>query len=175
MAGKTKSQKAAANFANLYVRGPEGIQGDWEACEKAIGKSFDIDDPEVRDAIIKEGGHPESVPPIPDAPILNELPLQLEKADSVPDGWRKLADSLSGVVEAIAKGEVKATAAQTAIVKHVLDRGYGRVTASTQEKLVPAGLLVLPTLGERANMVMCPNCSMKYRVEKEEKNENNRS
>lgn len=174
MAGKrvTSRKKSAANFANLYVRGPKGLQGEWESCERAIGVEFAIDDPDVRDAIIKEGGHPESVPKVPDVPELASLPDQLAKADTVSNGWTKLADSLGDTIEAVAKNQVKATAAQIAIIKHILDRAYGRVTASAQEKLVPAGLLILPTLGERANTIICPKCAMEYRVEKEEeKNE----
>ena len=75
-----------------------------------------------------------------------------------PEDWQKLAKSLSSVVEAIARGGLKATAAQASILKTIYDRAYGRVTKSQEEGKGPLGIVVLPILGTGVGARICPYC-----------------
>jgi len=148
----------ARRFAVLYVNGPRTVRGKWAVAEARAGVKADPDDPEVRKAIEAEGG---SLPPLSNiAPIdakLPDLPALVAKAET-PDDWKRLAKDLEQVASQIAKGEVKATAAQTSMLKHILDRAHGKVAATQESKTMPAGILVLPTLGEGSSTMICPQC-----------------
>src|SRR6266496_2807826 len=74
------------------------------------------------------------------------------------DDWKKLAGVLAPTVEAIAKGELKASAAQAAMLKEVLARAYGKVTKSQQDAQGPSGIVMLPTLGVGASTQLCKKC-----------------
>lgn len=74
------------------------------------------------------------------------------------DDWRILADALKPTIEAVARGEVKASAAQAAMLKEIMSRAFGRVTKSQEEQAVPPGIIFLPTVGEGSKMQICPKC-----------------
>jgi hypothetical protein len=165
-------ENIAKQFAALYVNGPEGVAGNWEACEKLLKKKID-NTQEVREAILAEGGHLGEIDQMPPAPKkereivegdLEELDLSKyaiatteEKSD---DEWKKLAKELAPTIRDISQGLVKASAAQTAIIKHVMDRAYGRI-GQKEQQLVANGVVILPTLGERSEMFLCPVCLTK--------------
>lgn len=77
------------------------------------------------------------------------------------DDWKKLAGVLAPTVESIAKGELKASAAQAAMLKEVLARAYGKVTKSQEDSQGPSGIVVLPTLGIGYKTNICVKC-MEY-------------
>jgi len=72
--------------------------------------------------------------------------------------WKNLAAKLAPTIEAIAKGELAATAAQAALLKTIMDRAYGRVTKSQEDAKGPIGVVVLPVLNTGASMQICPRC-----------------
>lgn len=74
------------------------------------------------------------------------------------EDWKKLAGILAPTIEAIAKGELKATAAQAAMLKEVLARAYGKVTKSQEDAKGPIGVVVLPTLERGASTHLCQKC-----------------
>lgn len=131
------------------------------------------DDPLLRDAIISEGGLPTG--PLTEVIAISEPEIKVKRRKPVipldelkeviekpktDDEWQKLAKSLKGTIEDIASGDVKASAAQAAMLKHILERAYGRVSVQVNEKRPASGILVLPTLGDRSNMQTCPRCGL---------------
>ena len=72
--------------------------------------------------------------------------------------WLSLAKALEPTVKAIASGEEKASAAQSALLKHILDRAYGRVTKSQEDSKQSIGVVILPTLNTDDNAKVCPKC-----------------
>lgn len=157
-------------FASLYVHGPKGIRGNWEACERQIGKKVS-NIQEVREAILAEGGslgEVDKMPPAPEEFGIGEDVLDLSKYTEVSEDadeneWKKLAKELESTIREVAKGEIKASAAQIAIIKHVLERAYGRI-GQKDDSVAAAGVIILPALGERSEMFICPVCST--RIEK---------
>lgn len=88
---------------------------------------------------------------------LDNLGEKIKNAQKSGD-WTSLADGLSGVIEQVARGEMKATAAQGSLLKHILDRAYGRVTKAQEDKQGPVGVVVLPTLDKEGNTHVCKRC-----------------
>jgi len=86
-----------------------------------------------------------------------DLQEKLKIAEATGD-WKELADSLQDTVKAIASGVTKATAAQTSIIKHILDRAYGKVSKSQEDKRGPVGIIILPTLGFGESAHICKQC-----------------
>lgn len=74
------------------------------------------------------------------------------------DDWKRLASELGPTVASIAKGEIKATAAQAAMLKEILGRAHGRISKSQEDSQGPIGIVVLPTLGIGPAMHLCPKC-----------------
>lgn len=158
------TKKDLAKVAVLYVRGPGQVRGDLVAAANLAGvKGVDPADPMVRDAIEKEGGT--YIPLEVGLPVtlgLKELSLAAEEPKT-KDDWVKLAERIKPTIDGIADGSVKASASQSALIRHILDRAYGRVMQSQNEKRPAAGLVILPTLGERGSMDICPECGFKYK------------
>lgn len=72
--------------------------------------------------------------------------------------WKQLAEELSDTIKGVADGSVEATAAQSSLLKHIMDRAYGRVTKSQEDSQGPVGIVVLPTLDVGMNTHVCPIC-----------------
>lgn len=173
MAGKRgrppKQKRPDKEFANLYVNGPDGLRGNWEAVEEALGRKFTV--AEVRDAIVGEGGAlPNTMPStLPTATIEEFASLDFEKISTdmanatTQDDWKKIAKEIGATALKIMTGEAKGSAAQTSLIKTIWDRAYGKISAKDEEKGVEAGIIILPTLGERSNMKLCPRC--RYEME----------
>lgn len=69
-----------------------------------------------------------------------------------------MAKDLAPVVAGILSGEVKASAAQVALIKDVQNRAFGKPAASVAEKAVAAGVIILPALDTGMKMMLCPKC-----------------
>jgi hypothetical protein len=172
MAAKKKST-IARQFAALYVNGPLTLRGDWLACEREVKQSVDALDSDVREAIVAEGGQlPDQAL---DAKLADSMPepknqgtgtttsldlsaFDMSKPKSNAD-WLKMAQDLGPVMNGIMLGDIKASAAQTALIKMIMDRAYGKISSVVEEKQVAAGIIILPALGERSEQMVCPNCS----------------
>lgn len=74
------------------------------------------------------------------------------------DDWRRLAVQLGDVIKGLADGSIKASAAQVSIIKHIMDRGFGKVSKSQQDKAGPLGLVVLPVLDKGDSTHLCALC-----------------
>lgn len=74
------------------------------------------------------------------------------------DDWKRLYATLAPTIESVAKGELKASAAQAALLKEIMSRAFGRVTKSQEESKGPSGIVVLPTLDNGILTHMCPIC-----------------
>ena len=72
--------------------------------------------------------------------------------------WKSLAEELGDTIKGVADGSIEATAAQSSLLKHIMDRAYGRVTKSQEDAAGPVGVVVLPTLDVCMNMSVCPVC-----------------
>jgi hypothetical protein len=91
-------------------------------------------------------------PKVPD-----DLAVRVQLAKTTED-WQKLAAMIAPVMQAILDGTGKATAAQTSLIKDIMNRAYGKPVASAQEKREAAGVIVLPTLDTGEKMMICPKC-----------------
>jgi len=93
------------------------------------------------------------------AGVPEDLAQRIRLAQTSGD-WKALADSLSDVVRGIADGSIKATAAQGSLVKHILDRAYGRVSKSQEDTKGPIGIVILPSIGRdnTEDLRICPEC-----------------
>jgi hypothetical protein len=78
--------------------------------------------------------------------------------------WKALADSLGDTIKDVANGNIKATAAQGSMLKHIMDRAYGRVSKSQEDKQGPVGLVILPTIGRdnSEDLRVCPTCAKNH-------------
>jgi hypothetical protein len=160
-----------AEFAKLYVNGPQHLRGDWIAVAKFLGFEFPppLSDPELRKRIEGEGG---ILPPIPkalpgdsdfetiehDSPEALIAEAQAIDPEGDPSGWRAMANRLRGTMEEIARSGrtpsgLAATAAQVSAIKTIFDRAEGRVAEKATEKEAPTGIVILPE-----DNFACPKC-----------------
>lgn len=91
------------------------------------------------------------------ASIPLDLGQKFKQAQQSGD-WKALADSLAETIQGIASGDVKATAAQSAIIQHILNRAYGKVSHSQEEMKGAIGVVILPTLGDATDAKVCQKC-----------------
>src|SRR6267378_258637 len=84
---------------------------------------------------------------------------QLADPDKSKEYWKNLAVQLQPTIVGVSDGTVKATAAQSAILKEVLSRAYGKVTKSQEDERGPIGVVVLPTLDRGISTHICPKCA----------------
>jgi hypothetical protein len=91
--------------------------------------------------------------------VPEDLAQRIRQAQ-VSGDWKALADNLNDTVKGIADGSIKATAAQASLVKHILDRAYGRVSKSQEDKQGPVGIVILPSIGRdnSEDLRICPDC-----------------
>lgn len=89
--------------------------------------------------------------------VPKDLAARVGAARTIED-WQRIANELSPVIQGIADGTVKSTAAQTAILKDIMNRAYGRPTAAAIEKRESAGIIVLPVLETGDKAMLCPKC-----------------
>lgn len=104
--------------------------------------------------------------------VPNDIAERVKKAQTKGD-WRALADSLADVVKSIASGETEATAAQASMLKHIMDRAYGRVSKSQEDKQGPIGIVILPTIHSGMDARVCKRCleaHLLHDTEQEERN-----
>jgi len=74
------------------------------------------------------------------------------------EDWQRVAAAVQPVMQGILDGTTKASAAQVALLKDVLNRAYGKPVATQEERKTSAGVIILPTLGDGAVMMLCPKC-----------------
>jgi hypothetical protein len=85
-----------------------------------------------------------------------EVAEEVERTKGTLD-WAEAADEISPVMLQIATGEIRASPAQQRALEHIIQRGQGKVVEK-QKKIESPGVVVLPTLGQRENATVCPNC-----------------
>lgn len=86
-----------------------------------------------------------------------DLTEKVKEAQATGD-WKKLADSLGPIIRDIADGSVKATASQSSLIRHIMDRAYGKVSKSQEDKTGAHGIVLLPTVGTDKDMKICQLC-----------------
>jgi hypothetical protein len=164
-----RSQKVK-RFAELYCNGPEKIKGNWQKCEQIAKVEVAIDDAEaVAEILTRRGASLLNAEKMarglsvaePEPERLNDVDEILDEApddDAEKSQWCALAKKLEPVIEEIAEGTVKASAAQAATIRHILDRCYGRVQERESDLKPSAGVVVLPMLGTNSEALICPRC-----------------
>lgn len=157
-----RPSKALLKFVELYVMGPAALRGGWTRCSIAAGMTEEPNrlDPMVRRLIQESGGvvisaedeakllaereaemlAVASEPPTVDAMIDS---LTIAREAGVP--WTDLRKRLSMAIEGIAKGEVRATAAQVSMIKTVLEEA--KKEAADVERGARS-VILLPVQGE---------------------------
>lgn len=162
-------RKALQKFVQLYTAGPEFIRGDWAKCSVAAGLKTPPDrdeplvcrlidearakmkpppEPEPEPEPIAEPEpqpepEPEPEPAEPVAPVDDPL-AGLEIATEAGIPWTELKSRLTRVIEGVAKGEVKATAAQVSMIKEILAQSKEEAAASQRGA---RGVILLPVQG----------------------------
>src|SRR4029077_8011162 len=87
-------------------------------------------------------------------PNLGEMVATAKTAED----WQKIAAAVQPVMQGILDGTAKASAAQVALLKDVLNRAYGKPVATQEERKVSAGVIVLPALDDGVRTLLCPKC-----------------
>ena len=154
--GRTARQKRSVE---LYESGPDGVRGNWVEAQRAAGyvRIRSSDDPGLWNLIMEYRKRFQAAPPEAVDEELEALSQALvEVADA--DDWSVLAERAKPLLAKIASGQIKASNAQIAALKMILqhapkEAGDGR----------PLGVVVLPALGSGADMQMCPRC--RYELE----------
>ena len=134
-------------MAELYVNGPPGVKGEWATCAVAAGLDPcpPTDDPTLVMLIGKLGGTAPLSDPAPEEGPDFIADLLTAKEQGIP--WSALRDKLSAVVESVAKGEVRATAAQVSMLKYILEEAKN--TGETDKAL---NVVLLPVQGAGATL-----------------------
>lgn len=99
--------------------------------------------------------------------IPKDLGARVVAAKTAED-WQKLAEMLAPIIQGVADGTIKSTAAQTAMLKDIMSRAYGKPVAIQEKKTVAAGIIVLPALDTGEKMSMCPRCGYELTMGMEE-------
>ena len=92
-----------------------------------------------------------------------DLKDKVRRAEATGD-WKTLAETLGETFKGVAAGTIKATAAQASVLKHIMDRAYGRVSKTQEDKLGPTGVVILPTLGNAETTHICDKCIEAHRL-----------
>lgn len=153
MAGRTSNKQK--RMAELWVKGPDYLKGDWERCAIAAGidPTPATDEPHICTQIRALGGFPPGeVPPEPAEPESDPLSTQLDVLSAAGDAgipWAQLRDDLTNVIRGVAKGDVRATAAQVSMLKHVLAEAKA---ADAGERDNTRNVVLLPVQGAGASL-----------------------
>jgi len=89
--------------------------------------------------------------------IPGDLGKQVSDAKTTED-WQRIAAGLGDVIQAIADGRTKGTAAQVALLKDIMNRAHGKPQATQEEKQISTGVVILPALDTGHKMTICPRC-----------------
>lgn len=144
-------------LAELYVSGPEYLRGDWTRCSVAAG----FEEPPARDDAIMVnlvaalGGTitaedanaepPEFEPAEPaEAPAADSVIGELFQAREKGIPWSQMQSKLSDVIESVANGTVRATAAQVSMLKFIIAEAKADAAAAEANARY---VLILPTQG----------------------------
>lgn len=98
--------------------------------------------------------HKKANPPPAVAP---DLTARAALAKTTED-WQRLAKEIEPVIKKILEGKSDVTAAQSSLLKSILDRAYGKPVATQNDKKLAAGVIILPTLDTGEKMLVCPKC-----------------
>jgi hypothetical protein len=148
-----RPSKKQLDMAKLYVQGPAHVKGRWAVCATAAG--FDeppaVDDEMMRMLIEREGGN--VLPDAPDAAQKYDPISSLMDAKEIGIPWTKLYGRLADVIESLANGSVKASAAQVSMLKEVIKEAKAEMA---KEASGATHVVLLPTLGSGADVHLDP-------------------
>jgi rubrerythrin len=168
-------------FVALFVTGSERTRGNASECNKVLGTSFDLCDLDIRRMIEDEGmvapacDKPGEIKPIVPSEIFESADaeklhtdqqaqemkwrdeLSTGSEDETKQDWCAKYRELESVIDGIARGEVKSSAAQARIINMVTERCFGRVKSEDEDKVL-SGVMLLPMIGSGATAMICPRC-----------------
>ena len=143
-------------MADAFVNGPEEIKGNWiEAGMTTYSRRDKVpkkDDEGVRTLIIELGGTP---PPLSMAEMLEDILLPIPGDPKEQEQWQALAQQMMPIYRSIGLGHMEANASQKGIIESIIKRGY-KEDVVEEEKTI--GVIILPALGSKSGMTICPNC-----------------
>jgi hypothetical protein len=168
-----RPSNAQRRFAELFVSGPDYVRGQWQQCAVAAGMK---DVPPLTDNMLRRlieaiGGQP---PEVPDAnlqaakaaaeavaaaaaaakaaePPADDTPdpiAQLELARELGLPWAEMRNKLKDVIESVANGSVRASAAQVTMLKYIIEQAKADVASNE----LTLGVVLLPTQGKAATL-----------------------
>lgn len=143
-----RPSNALKRFAELYVNGPEHIRGRWDLCANGAGMKEipDRDDVMVRRMVEEAGGVVVPIDPPEHNPLAGLVDLELAADLGIP--WKEIRGQLVQTIRSVATGELKASAAQVAMLKEIIKKAEEQNAEEEEIRSV----VVLPTQGSAAEM-----------------------
>ncbi len=156
-------------LAKLYVNGPEEYRGKWTAAAEAAGfppgYSPDKTSSQAIHYLALERGEIKPKPKAAKAHAVDLTGLELpDPSDTDDSKWVALAKRLWPTWVGIASGELRASAAQKAILSDIMTRAHGKAGAERAEdpSKLDRPVIVLPALGDGKSLTICPVCLSGY-------------
>jgi hypothetical protein len=154
-------------MAILYKRGPAELQGNWQAAAHAagfkrvpgkrnerivaafekVGAAIPMEEEDIEEWLADAAKEQEKE--------VLDLP-ELPDSDD-PAAWKAVWRRVEPYYRKIASGQQPGTPAQVQLLKEISLRAHGKPGAKREEEK-EAGVLVLPALGSRRGMKVCPVC-----------------
>ena len=152
-ASKTPKKR---EMAHAYVSGPEEVRGNWmEAGMTTYSRRDKVpkkDDEGVRSLIVELGGTP---PPLSLEDMLEDITLPIPGDPKEQEQWQALAEQMMPIVKAIALGHMDSNATQKGMLDMIIKRGYKEDIVDDTQTI---GVVVLPAIGVKSGLTVCPNC-----------------
>lgn len=145
----------------MYLFGPDGIRGNWEACGQQAGFK---DVPSRRGktllAVIEEVAH---YRPPPARVDLSDI--SIPQGDATPDQWKALAEKVKPILASAALGVAQIDAQQRLVIKDIIERAEGKAGQAQKDEgpRVVQPVILLPTIGGEKSMVLCESCQQKVK------------
>ena len=143
-------------FSLMYLFGPDGIRGNWEACGQQAGfKQVPSKRGKTLLAVLDEVAHYR--PPPARVDLSN---LSLPSGDAPVDEWKRLAEEVKPLLMKAALGVAEMDAQQRLIIKDIVDRAEGRAGSKREDEgpRVVQPVILLPTIGGEKAAVLCEGC-----------------
>lgn len=148
-------------FALMYLFGPDGIRGNWEAAGQQAGfKEVPSRRGKTLLGVIEEVQQYRPPPARVDLSNLN-----IPGSDAPVDDWKRLAEQVKPIWMNAALGVVQIDAQQRLIMKEIIDRAEGKVGQAQKDEgpKIVQPVILLPTIGGEKAAVLCEQCQQRVK------------
>jgi hypothetical protein len=138
-----RPSNAQRKLVELYVNGPAHLKGSWHKCAIAAGYDEAPEQDEIMHRMVEKAGGIL----LADAE-LDELAYVLQAGEDGSIPWGELRSKLASVIQSVANGQVKASAAQVSMLKFVIERAEKQASDDDTS----SNVIVLPTQGTEGHL-----------------------